>query len=100
MKKTLIAYSNSLAFVWIMLKIGDNNPAIYCLKLFDIFNYITLRWVTYGFMWLATLQFETRLQKCIRMEITIFNFFILVGTCISSDMRSEIKYYGSAQVSP
>ena len=46
-------------------------------------------------MRLATLQFETRLQKCIRMGITIFKTFIWGG--ISSDLHSEIKFYGSTQ---
>ena len=40
----------------------------------------------------ATLQFETRLQKCIRIGITIFKIFIWGG--ISSDIRLEIMFYG------
>ena len=44
-------------------------------------------------MGLATLQFERKLQNCIRMGITIFKFFIWEG--ISSDIWSEIKFYGS-----
>ena len=35
----------------------------------------------------AMLQFERKLQKCTRMGITIFKFFISGG--ISSDIRSE-----------
>ena len=34
---------------------------------FDVINHATYCWITYGFMRLATLQFETKLQKCIRM---------------------------------
>ena len=46
----------------------------------------------------AMLQFETKLQKCIRMGITIFKIF----TCgaIVWDIRSEIRFYGSICVSP
>ena len=46
-------------------------------------------------MQLATIQFEMRLQNCIRMGITIFNIFIWEG--ISSDIRSEITFYDSAR---
>ena len=46
--------------------------------------------MTCGFMWLATLQFELKLQKCIRMGITIFKIFIWGD--ISSDIPSEIMY--------
>ena len=49
-------------------------PAIYCLKLFDVINYVTFRWMTCGIIQNATLQFETKLQKCIRMGITMFKF--------------------------
>ena len=42
------------------------------------------------------LQFETRLQKCIRMGITIFKIFTWGG--ISSDIRSDITFYGSGRV--
>ena len=46
-------------------------PAIYSQKLYDLINYVTFCWMTCGFMRLATLQFETKLQKCIRMGITL-----------------------------
>ena len=49
-------------------------------------------------MRLATFLFETKLMKCIRMGITIFKFFILGD--ISSDIRLEITFYGSARLSP
>ena len=49
-------------------------------------------------MGLATLQFESKLQKCTRMGITIFKIFIWGG--ISSDKVSEITFYGSACTSP
>ena len=65
-------------------------PAIYCEKKFDVINYVTLRWMTCSFMRLAKLQFETRLQMCIRMGITILKIFILGG--ISSDIRSKITF--------
>ena len=52
--------------------------------------------MTCSFMGLTTLQFEMRLQKCIRMGITIFNIFIW-GHISSSDIHSEITFYGSAQ---
>ena len=41
-------------------------------------------------MRLATLQFETKLWKCIRMGITIFKIFIWGG--ILSDIRSETGF--------
>ena len=49
-------------------------------------------------MQLAKLQFETRLQKCNRMEITIFKIFIWAG--ILSDIRSERMYNGSTRAAP
>ena len=49
-------------------------------------------------MGLSTLRFESKLQKYIRMGITIFKIFIWRG--ISSDIRSEITFYGSAHASP
>ena len=48
-----------------------------------------------GFMHLAMLQFEVRLQKCIRMGIAIFKIFIWGG--ILSDIST---LYGSAPASP
>ena len=53
-------------------------------------HYITFCWITCGFMQLATLQFEMKMQKCIRMELTILRIFILGG--IWSDRRSEIMF--------
>ena len=47
-----------------------------------------------GIMRLATLQFETKLQKYIRMGITIFKIWIWGG--ISSDIGSEITFYDDA----
>ena len=41
-------------------------------------------------MRLATLQFELKLQKCIRMGITIFKSLIWGG--VSLDIRSEIFF--------
>ena len=38
-----------------------------------------------------------KLQKCIRMGLTIFK--ILIWVCILWDMRSKITFYGSASVS-
>ena len=46
---------------------------------------------------LATLRFEAKLQKRNRMGETIFNIFIWGG--ISSDLRPEITFYGSARAS-
>ena len=63
-------------------------PAIYCRKSFDVINYATIRWMTFGFMRLATLQFELKLQKCIIMGKAIFKIFVWGG--ISSDIGSEI----------
>ena len=45
-------------------------------------------------MRVATLKLGMKLQKCIRMGITIFKIFIWKG--ISSDIQSEITFYGSA----
>ena len=44
-----------------------------------------------------SLKIEIKLQKCIRVGITIFKIFILGG--ISSDIGSEIAFYGSARAS-
>ena len=52
----------------------------------------------------AMLQFERKLQKCIRMGITIFKIFTWGGISSDitfygsalSDIRSEIMFYGSA----
>ena len=46
--------------------------------------------MTCAIMRLAILQFETKLQKSIRMGIAIFKIFIWGGT--SSDIRSEITF--------
>ena len=70
-------------------------PVKYRQKLFDAINDVTFRWMKCGFIWLAMLQFETGLQKGIRMGITLYKIFIWGG--ISSDIHSEIKVYSSAQ---
>ena len=46
-------------------------------------------------MRLAMLHFERKLQKCIRIGLTIFKIFHLGG--ISSDIRLEITFYSSAR---
>ena len=84
-----ILFSNALEFVTRRLiglrqKFATVYPAIYCRKYFDVINYVTFHWMACGFMRLATLYFELKLLKCIRMGITIFNNFILGG--ISSDI--------------
>ena len=61
-------------------------------------SFITFSWMMCSFMRLAMLQFEKRLQKCIRMGITIFKIFIWGG--ISSNIRLEITFYGSTRASP
>ena len=66
------------------------DPMIYCPKWFDIINHVTFHWMCAAFVGLATLQFETKLQKCIRMGITIFKIFIWGG--ILSDIQSEITF--------
>ena len=60
---------------------------------FDVINYVTFHWLACGFMLLAMLQIEIKLQKCIRMGKTIFKFFIWGG--ILSDIWSEIMLFGS-----
>ena len=63
-------------------------------------------WLTSCFSSLVTLTFREKpcifsmfvVKKYIRMGITIFKFFIWGG--ISSDIRSEIMFYGSADASP
>ena len=64
---------------------------------FDVINYVTYCWMTCNFMQLPTLQFESKLQKCIRMGITILKNFIWGG--ISSDICSGITFYGSDRIS-
>ena len=49
-------------------------------------------------MQLATLKFETKLQKSIIMGITIFKIFIWRG--ILSDIHQGIMFYGSALALP
>ena len=49
--------------------------------------------LTCGFMQLVMLQFKRKLQKCMRMGITIFKNFIWVG--MLSDIQSEITFCGS-----
>ena len=45
-------------------------------------------------MWYVPLKFETRLQRCINIGITIFKYFDWGG--ISLDICSEITFYVSA----
>ena len=71
-------------------------PGIYCRKQFDVIHYVTFCWMTCDIMRLAMLQFETKLQKCIRMGITIFKIFIWGG--ISLDIRWKTTFYCSARV--
>ena len=49
-------------------------------------------------MGLVTLKFERKLLMCIRMGITIFKIFFCGD--ISSNIRSEIKLYGSSRALP
>ena len=67
----IIQHSNALDFVTRHL-IG------YRRKL-DFITYVTFRWMAYGFILLATLQIKTKLQKRIRLGITIFKNFIWGG---------------------
>ena len=46
--------------------------------------------MTCSFLRLAMLKFETKLQKCVKMEMTIFKIFI--GEGISSDIWLEITF--------
>ena len=67
---------------------------------------IACDWLTSCFSSLVTLTFCEKqcifslfiVKKYIRMGITIFKFFIWGG--ISSDIRLEIMFYGSADASP
>ena len=68
------------------------------MKQFDVINYVTYHWKTCGDLLLATLQFETKLQKCIRKGIIIFNILIWGG--ISPDICAEITFYGYVAVIP
>ena len=63
-------------------------PVICCLKWFDFINYVTFHWMTCSLMWLEMLLFDTQLQNCIGMGITICKIFILGG--ISSDICSPL----------
>ena len=58
----------------------------------------SFRWMVCGFMPLLMFQFETKLQNGIGIGITIFKPLLWGG--ISSDIRSEIMFYGSACMSP
>ena len=57
-----------------------------------IINYVIFRSVVVGFKQLATLEFETKQQKCIRKGITILR--ILVWRGIALDIHSEIMFNG------
>ena len=84
-------YSNDAAFDWITLKIWDS-ISCHILSKIDVINYVTFRWMMCGFPWFATLHYyEWKLQKCIRMGITIFKNIILGD--ILSNIRSEITFY-------
>ena len=47
------------------------------MKQFEVINYLRYRWMTCGVLLLGTLKFETKLQKCIKKGIIVFNFFHL-----------------------
>ena len=49
-------------------------------------------------MQLATCHFERKLQKCVRMGITVFKYFIWGG--IWSDIRLEITFTAPLACSP
>ena len=96
-------HSNALAFVLGHLigqgqKFATVYPAIYCQKYIDVINYVTFRWMKCSFMWISTFQYEIKLQKCIRIGMTIFKILIWGG--ISADIRWEILFDGSACASP
>ena len=93
--KEPIWHSNALAFVT-QPPFGQRQAFV--TVQFEIIHGVTYPWMTCGFMRLATLQVERKLQKCIRMGITIFKNFIWGG--ISSDIRLEITFYSSARESP
>ena len=65
---------------WITAKICDS---ISC-------DYVTFCWTMCGFMRIEALQFESRLQMCIRMGIIIFKMIIWGG--ISSDIRPKTRF--------
>ena len=56
--------------------------------------------MTCGFMQLATLQFEKRLQKCIRIDITIFKIFIGWGEGGGEGISSDIYVLKSGFKAP
>ena len=68
---------------------------IYCQKQFDVINYVTFHWMTFRIMQFAILQCETKLQKCIRIEINIFNFSFRE---VYHHVCWEITFYCSADV--
>ena len=80
-----------------MSTICDSISCGILLEQFDVVH-VTFLWMLCGIMRLAMLQFETKLQKCIRMGIIIFKIFIWGG--ISSDIRSEITFHVSAGALP
>ena len=88
------SYALDLTSDWITSKIETVYSAIYYRKQFDVVNYVTFRWMTCSIMRPAMPQFERKLQKCIRMGITIFKIFIWGH--ISSEICSGITFYGSA----
>ena len=73
---------------------GTARGEIFKILVPPLFKYVTFLWMTCSFIWLATLQFETNMQKYIRMGITIFKIFISRG--ISLDIKSYIMFCGFA----
>ena len=57
-------------------KICDSISCDILSEIVDVINSVTFRCMTFGLMRLATFQFESKLQKCIKMGITIFKIFI------------------------
>ena len=57
---------------WITSKICDSISCNIQSEIVCVISYVTYPCMTCGFMQLAMLQFERKLQKCIRMGITIF----------------------------
>ena len=77
-----------LSLIGYRLKSATVYPDLYCMKQFEVINYVTYCWMTCGVLLLLTHKFETKLKKCIRKGIIIFKIFIWGG--ISSNICAEI----------
>ena len=82
-----INHTNALAFVMRRLiglrqKHCDSMSCETVSEIIDVINCVTFLWMSQGFIRLATLKFETKLQKCIRIQNFHFGRYIVGYTAV------------------